>query len=44
MPGRPFQPGNRFGRGRPKGSRNKKTLLSHEILDSPRHPCQPVDR
>jgi hypothetical protein len=34
MPGRPFQPGNRFGRGRPKGSRNKKTLLSHEILDS----------
>ena len=23
--GRPFEPGNKFGRGRPKGSPNKKT-------------------
>jgi hypothetical protein len=25
--GRPFEPGNTFGRGRPEGSRNKATLL-----------------
>lgn len=31
--GRPFEPGNKFGRGRPKGSRNKRTLLAKEILD-----------
>ena len=35
MPGgRPFQPGNQFGRGRPRGSRNKKTLISQELLDN----------
>ena len=34
MRGRPFPPGNHFGKGRPKGSRNKKTLLAQEILDS----------
>lgn len=32
--GRPFQPGNQFGRGRPRGSSNKKTLISQELLDS----------
>ena len=31
--GRPFEPGNKFGRGRPPGSRNKKTLVIQEILD-----------
>jgi|HubBroStandDraft_6_1064221.scaffolds.fasta_scaffold160113_2 hypothetical protein len=31
--GRPFQPGNTFGRGRPKGSRNKTTRKMHEMLD-----------
>jgi hypothetical protein len=31
--GRPFEPGNKFGRGRPKGSRNKKTLVIQELLD-----------
>jgi hypothetical protein len=30
--GRPFQPGNKFGRGRPPGSRNKKTVLVDELL------------
>jgi hypothetical protein len=32
--GRPFQPGNKLGRGRPKGSRNRKALLAEELLDS----------
>jgi hypothetical protein len=32
--GRPFQPGNHFGRGRPKGSRNRKTGLAEALLDS----------
>jgi hypothetical protein len=31
--GRPFQPGNTFGRGRPKGSRNKTTRKMQELLD-----------
>jgi hypothetical protein len=31
--GRPFQPGNQFGRGRPKGSRNKSTLISQKLLE-----------
>jgi hypothetical protein len=30
--GRPFQPGNKLGRGRPSGSRNKKTVLIEELL------------
>jgi hypothetical protein len=30
--GRPFEPGNKFGRGRPRGSRNKRTLLVQELL------------
>jgi hypothetical protein len=32
--GRPFEPGNQLGRGRPKGSRNQKTLFAQELLDS----------
>jgi hypothetical protein len=31
--GRPFQPGNTFGRGRPKGSRNSEKLPEQRILD-----------
>jgi hypothetical protein len=31
--GRPFEPGNRFGRGRPKGSPNKKILLAQKIFE-----------
>jgi hypothetical protein len=31
--GRPFPPGNRFGCGRPKGSRNKRSAQAQEILD-----------
>jgi hypothetical protein len=30
--GRPFAAGNAFGRGRPKGSLNKTTLLARELL------------
>jgi hypothetical protein len=30
--GRPFQPGNKIGRGRPAGSRNKKTVLIDELV------------
>jgi hypothetical protein len=34
-PGKPhrFQPGNRHGRGRPQGSRNKTTIALQELLD-----------
>jgi uncharacterized protein DUF5681 len=31
--GRPFQAGNRFGRGRPKGSKNKITKKMQELLE-----------
>jgi hypothetical protein len=31
--GRPFEPGNQFGRGRPKGSPNKKAHLAQKIFD-----------
>jgi hypothetical protein len=31
--GRPFQPGNKFGRGRPVGSRNKSTIALQAMLD-----------
>jgi hypothetical protein len=31
--GRPFEPGNKIGRGRPKGSRNKVTREGREILN-----------
>ena len=30
--GRPFEPGNTAGHGRPKGSRNKATQMSQELL------------
>ena len=30
--GRPFQPGNKFGRGRPKGSQNKWNLVAQRRL------------
>ena len=33
MSGRPFEPGNKMGRGRPPGSRNKKTVYQ-ELLES----------
>jgi hypothetical protein len=32
-PANPFQPGNRLGRGRPQGSRNKATLALQAMLD-----------
>jgi hypothetical protein len=32
--GRPFQPGNKYGHGRPRGSRNKATSLWQKTLDS----------
>ena len=31
--GKPFQPGNRYGRGRPAGSRNKTTIAMQDLLD-----------
>jgi hypothetical protein len=31
--GRPFQPGNNYGRGRPKGSRNKSNLVVQRLLN-----------
>src|SRR5579862_6411946 len=32
MRGKPFQPGNKYGCGRPRGSRNQVASVSHEIL------------
>jgi hypothetical protein len=31
--GKPFQPGNTFGRGRPQGSRNEATIALQNMLD-----------
>ena len=31
--GRPFQPGNKFGRGRPRGSRNKTSLMAEKLFE-----------
>jgi hypothetical protein len=31
--GRPFEPGNKIGRGRPKGSRNKNRQEAQQLLD-----------
>ena len=31
--GRPFAPGNKLGRGRPAGSRNKATIVLQQMLD-----------
>jgi hypothetical protein len=36
--GRPFQPGNAFGRGRPAGSRNKSTIALQAMLDQHAEP------
>lgn len=36
--GRPFQPGNRVGRGRPLGSRNKTTKAAQELLEKHAEP------
>lgn len=33
MRGRPFQPGNKYGRGRPKGSRNKVARVCLDTLE-----------
>jgi hypothetical protein len=33
MRGRPFEPGNKFGRGRPPGSRNKRTRLAGKLFE-----------
>ena len=35
-----FQPGNKFGRGRPRGSRNKATLVKENLLDQYAEPLQ----
>jgi len=31
--GKPFEKGNKIGKGRPRGSRNKRTVLSQQLLD-----------
>jgi hypothetical protein len=31
--GRPFEPGNKLGRGRPKGSRNQNTQQAHKLFE-----------
>ena len=36
--GRPFQKGNTFGRGRPKGSRNKSTSVVQQLLEEHSEP------
>ena len=36
--GRPFEPGNQFGRGRPRGSRNKTSKAAKELLNSHAEP------
>lgn len=33
MRGRPFEPGNTMGQGRPRGSRNKRTMLTELMQD-----------
>src|SRR6266568_6287714 len=34
MRGRPFQPGNKYGRGRPPGNRNKVARVCQDTLDN----------
>lgn len=34
MRGRPFEPGNTFGRGRPRGSRNRKTEQAQRLFEA----------
>lgn len=36
--GRPFQPSNKYGRGRPKGSRNKATRAAQRLLEEHSEP------
>src|SRR5258708_7902872 len=36
--GKPFASGNKFGRGRPRGSRNKRSLIPQELLESHAEP------
>ena len=36
--GKPFEPGNKVGRGRPRGSRNKTTILAQQLLDQHAEP------
>lgn len=36
--GKPFEPGSKFGRGRPKGSRNKRTLEAQALFDEYKEP------
>ena len=36
--GRPFEPGNKFGRGRPRGSRNHGSLVAQDLLASHSEP------
>ncbi len=36
--GRPFEAGNKFGRGRPRGSKNMTTILAQQLLDSRAEP------
>jgi hypothetical protein len=36
--GRPFEPGNQFSRGRPRGSRNKRNLKTLDLLYSHSEP------
>jgi hypothetical protein len=31
--GRPFEPGNKFGRGRPRGSKNQRTQLAQKLFE-----------
>ena len=31
--GRPFEPGNKFGRGRPRGSRNRRNLKALHLME-----------
>src|SRR5260370_17933086 len=31
--GRPFEPGNKFGHGRPGGSKNKRTQLAQKLFE-----------
>lgn len=36
--GKQFEPGNQLGRGRPRGSRNRATLMAQELLDNHAEP------
>jgi hypothetical protein len=36
--GRPFEAGNKFGRGRPRGSKNRTTVVAQQLLESHAEP------